>query len=77
MRPRQPSKVATGAAQSKFDTRLGWENAERSFGVALLVNNVFDKIYVESIGGQTKQFGMPYTTLTKPRFVGVEFKLSM
>jgi iron complex outermembrane receptor protein len=69
--------IKTGEATSKFDTRLAWENTDRSMGVALIVNNVFDQRYVTSLGGQTKQFGMPYVSLTTPRAFGVEFKASM
>ncbi len=67
----------TGEAKTRFDLRLGWESGEGHYGVALLVNNVFDKRYVETLGGQTAQIGMPYSYLTPPRFVGVEFKVGM
>jgi iron complex outermembrane receptor protein len=45
--------------------------------VALLVNNVFDKRYVQSLGGQTEQYGAPYAYITPPRQVAVEFRASM
>jgi iron complex outermembrane receptor protein len=69
--------VRTGTAGSKFDLRLGWDNATQRYGVALIVNNLFDQRYVTSLGGQTEQYGAPYAYLTAPRAIGVEFRGSM
>ncbi|MBV8666058.1 MAG: TonB-dependent receptor [Burkholderiaceae bacterium] len=69
--------IETGAATTKFDSRLGWENEDRRYGVALIVNNVFNQRYVAYVGGQLSVIGMPYSTITPPRFVGLEFKASM
>jgi iron complex outermembrane receptor protein len=71
------ARVRTGTAGSKFDLRLGWDNADQRYGVALLVNNLFDQRYVTSLGGQTEQYGSPYASLTPPRMIGVEFHASM
>jgi iron complex outermembrane receptor protein len=43
----------------------------------VIVNNVFDKRYIESLGGQTEQYGAPYAYITPPRAIGVEFRASM
>jgi len=64
--------LRTGEAQSKFDLRVGWDNADHRYGVALIVNNVFDQRYIQSLDGQTKQFGAPYAYLTPPRAIAVE-----
>jgi iron complex outermembrane receptor protein len=69
--------IETGAAISKFDTRLGWQTEDRRYGVALLANNVFNQRYVQYMGGQLTVIGAPYATVTPPRFVGVEFTVSM
>ena len=69
--------IHTGTAGSKFDLRLGWDNADQRYGVALLVNNLFDQRYVTSLGGQTEQYGAPYAYLTAPRAIGVEFRASL
>ena len=69
--------IKTGTATSKFDLRLGWDNIDSRYGVALIVNNVFDQRYVTSLGGQTEQYGAPYASITPPRAIGVEFRASM
>jgi len=71
------AKLKTGTAKTKFDLRLGWDSPSSRYGVALIVNNVFDKRYIESLGGQTEQYGAPYAYLTPPRAIGVEFRASM
>jgi iron complex outermembrane receptor protein len=70
--------LQTGTAISKFDTRLGWLSEDRRYGVALLVNNVFNQRYVQFFGGQlTAPLGTPYSIITPPRFAGVEFTAQM
>ena len=67
-------------ATTKVDYKLGWENQNHRYGVALLVNNLLDKQYLDYGGGGQTAFtlGTPYAnSLNPPRFVGVEFKLSM
>jgi len=71
------ANIHSGAAMTKADTRLGWLNATRQFGVSVVVNNVFDKRYVTSLGGQLTSIGVPYATINPPRFVGIEFTASM
>lgn len=71
-----PFKV--GGARTKADMRLAWENADRRFGTALIVNNVFDKRYVGVPGGELKDLGIWYTgAVTPPRFIGIEFRASL
>jgi len=71
------ANIQTGTATTKFDTRLGWMNSTRQYGVSLVVNNLFDKRYVQFMGGQLTSIGVPYATITPPRFYGVEFTASM
>jgi iron complex outermembrane receptor protein len=71
------ARLRTGVATTKFDARLAWDSASGRYGAALLVNNVFDKRYIQTLGGQTEQFGAPYSDLTAPRQVAVEFRASM
>ena len=63
--------------RSKADFRLGWDNANGKFGIALLVNNLFDKQYVHTLDGQTKPFGLPYAIVTPPRTVSLELRGSL
>jgi iron complex outermembrane receptor protein len=67
-------EVHTGAAQTRVDLRLGWDDADKKYGAAFIVNNLFDKRYITSDpGGQsTWQLGTPYVSITPPRFFGVE-----
>ncbi|SDG44933.1 MULTISPECIES: TonB-dependent receptor [unclassified Duganella] len=69
--------LKTGTATSKFDLRLGWDSPSSRYGVALIVNNVFDQRYILSLAGQTRQYGAPYSNITPPRAIGVEFRASM
>lgn len=71
------ANIHTGAAESKLDTRLGWMNSSRQYGVSLVINNLTDKRYVTYMGGQLSSIGVPYALITQPRFVGVTFTGSM
>ena len=71
------ARLKTGGATSKFDLRVGWDSPGSRYGVALIVNNVFDQRYVQSLAGQTRQYGAPYSNITPPRAIGVEFRASM
>jgi iron complex outermembrane receptor protein len=69
--------LKTGTATSKFDLRLGWDSADARYGVALIVNNLFDQRYLMTLAGQTAQYGAPYSNITPPRSFGVEFRARM
>ncbi|MRX10653.1 TonB-dependent receptor plug domain-containing protein [Pseudoduganella sp. FT25W] len=69
--------LKTGTATSKFDLRVGWDSPDARYGVALIVNNLFDQRYVLSLAGQTEQYGAPYSNITPPRTIGIEFRASM
>lgn len=69
--------LKTGTATSKFDLRVGWDSPGAHYGVALIVNNLFDQRYVQSLAGQTRQYGAPYSNITPPRAIGVEFRAGM
>ena len=54
--------------------RLGWTSPDHRYGAALYANNLFDKQYVRSIGGQgVSVLGTPVGTITPPRQWGLEF----
>jgi iron complex outermembrane recepter protein len=64
-----------GEARQRVDTRLGWETASRQWGVALVVNNLFDKQYVNGLSNLSAAVGSPYYAgLTEPRRIQIEFK---
>lgn len=69
------SGVETGAAQTRVDLRLGWQTPDGHAGVALLVNNAFNKQYLVTVpngGLGAFTLGTPYATATAPRYYGVE-----
>jgi iron complex outermembrane receptor protein len=45
--------------------------------VAVIVNNVFDQRYIKTLAGQTEQYGAPYSNITPPRAIAIEFRASM
>jgi iron complex outermembrane receptor protein len=76
------SPAKTGRATTRVDAKLGWERTDHRFGVALIVNNLFDKRYLLSppnggsaLGGQSAfTLGTPYAdSISPPRFWGLEF----
>ncbi|KQQ39969.1 hypothetical protein ASF61_03925 [Duganella sp. Leaf126] len=66
--------LRTGTATTKADLRLAWDHDSGKFGVALLVNNLFDQRYVNTLDGQTKPFGLPYGIVTPPRTIALELR---
>jgi iron complex outermembrane receptor protein len=67
--------VETGAAQTRVDLRLGWQTPDGHAGVALLVNNAFNKQYLVTVpngGLGAFTLGTPYATATAPRYYGLE-----
>jgi iron complex outermembrane receptor protein len=73
--------LQTGTAQTRVDLRLGWKSPEDRFGVALLVNNVFNKQYVlvpDGGGEAAYTLGTPYGSIsTAPRTYAVEISASL
>ncbi len=67
-----------GEARQRVDTRLGWEAPSRQWGVALVVNNLFDKQYVNWLSNLSSVVGSPYYAgLTEPRRIQIEFKAKL
>jgi iron complex outermembrane receptor protein len=57
------------------DLRLGWQTPDSRYGLAVLVNNAFDKqsLVIAPNGGESPfTLGTPYATATAPRFPGLE-----
>ena len=71
------AKLKTGTATSKYDLRIGWDSPSSRYGVAVIVNNVFDQRYIKTLAGQTEQYGAPYSNITPPRAIAIEFRASM
>ena len=64
-----------GEARQRIDTRLGWDAASKQWGVALVVNNLLDKQYVNWLSNLSSVVGSPYYAgLTEPRRIQIEFK---
>jgi iron complex outermembrane receptor protein len=63
-----------GEARERVDTRLGWEAPSRRWGMALVVNNLLDKQYINFASNLSAPVGSPfYVGLTDPRRVQIEF----
>ena len=63
-----------GEAHDRVDTRLGWSAPADRWGVALIVNNLFDKRYVTGLSNLSAAVGVPYTaSVTDPRKFQIEF----
>lgn len=64
-----------GSAQQRTDARLDWNSPGGAWGVALYVNNAFDKRYVTGVNNITlSTLGTPFASISSPRFWGVEFR---
>jgi iron complex outermembrane recepter protein len=67
-----------GEAQTRVDTRIGWEAPTKKWGVGLIVNNLFDKQYVRFLSNLSSVVGSPYYAgLTDPRRIQVEVKVKL
>ena len=67
-----------GEAQTRVDTRLGWEAPSKQWGVGLIVNNLFDKQYVRFLSNLSSVVGSPYYAgLTDPRRIQLEVKVKL
>ncbi|MES2017695.1 MAG: TonB-dependent receptor [Pseudomonadota bacterium] len=67
-----------GGAHNRTDLRIGYEAGNHHWGIALYANNLFDNRYVTGIGNTTAStLGTPYASISAPRKVGLEFRLSM
>ena len=67
-----------GEARDRVDTRLGWEAASRNWGVALVVNNLLDKQYLQFLSNLSSPVGSPYYAgLTEPRKIQLEVKFKL
>ncbi|MFO1493152.1 MAG: TonB-dependent receptor [Lysobacterales bacterium] len=62
-----------GDSVNLTNLRLGWTQSGGQWGAAFYVNNLFDKQYVSSIGGQgLSVLGTPIGAITPPRQLGIE-----
>lgn len=67
-----------GTSKQRTDARLGWSTADDRWGVAMFVNNLFDKRYVTGVGNiTTSVLGTPWANITPPRMYGVEFRVQL
>ena len=72
--------LQTGNAETNVRVRLGWTATEPHVGVAVLVNNVFNKQYiaVPDGGGESGYtLGTPYGSITPPRVWLLELTASL
>lgn len=71
-----PTNFSLNAAQERTDLRLDWSAPGSRWGVALFVNNLFNKQYVNALGTVSQSvLGTPYAYVTPPRMYGAEFRV--
>ncbi|WP_130619089.1 TonB-dependent receptor [Dyella amyloliquefaciens] len=71
-----PTNFSLNQAQERTDLRLGWSSSGDRWGVALYVNNLFNKQYVNGLGTVSQSvLGTPYAYITPPRMWGAEFRV--
>lgn len=70
-------RFSIGEARQRTDLRVGWSETSHRWGVALYVNNLFDKRYVFNASNITSALGTPFGSITPPRIVGVELSAKM
>ncbi|HET6553661.1 MAG TPA: TonB-dependent receptor [Dyella sp.] len=71
-----PTNFSLNKAQERTDLRLDWSAPGNRWGVALYVNNLFNKQYVSGLGTISQSvLGTPYAYITPPRMWGAEFRV--
>ncbi len=68
---------SVGSARNRTDGRLGWNEGAGRWGVALFVNNLFDKRYVYNVNNITAALGTPFASLTPGRTAGLELNIRL
>jgi len=67
-----------GEAHDRVDTRLAWLAPRDAWGVAVIVNNLFDKRYVTGASTLAGSVGVPYTaSVSDPRKFQIEFSAKL
>lgn len=71
-----PTNFDLNQAQQRTDMRLDWTANGGRWGMALYVNNLFNKQYVNGLGTVSQSvLGTPYAYITPPRMYGVELRV--
>lgn len=61
-----------GGPRSRLDARLGWDRADRAWGLALLVTNLQDRRYVHKLWYEAAPLGSAYATVSPGRSASLE-----
>ncbi len=68
-----PFKV--GRSRERTDVRAYWRSQSQRYQIGVYANNLFDNIYIGNVNNLTTSvLGTPSTTLSNPRYYGVDFK---
>ena len=68
---------SVGDSTSRFDLRLGWDSANRKWGVAGIITNLTDKQYVGYISSTGSAVGSRTANITAPRSMALEVSMKM
>ncbi|XHS78293.1 TonB-dependent receptor [Burkholderiaceae bacterium UC74_6] len=61
-----------GEATSRFDLRVGWDSANKKWGIAGIVNNLTDKQYIDYVSSTGSAVGSRTANITGPRSFAIE-----
>ncbi|CAM3846173.1 TonB-dependent receptor [Roseateles saccharophilus] len=65
-----------GGPRTRLDGRLGWDSADRAWGLALLVANMQNRRYVHKLWYEAAPLGSGYATLSNGRSAALELRVS-
>jgi len=71
----QYQNFEVGTSRKRTDFRAYWHEPSERFQLGAFVNNMFDNVYVNGVNNLTTDvFGTPFSSISEPRFYGVDFK---
>ena len=68
--------LRVGGPRQRLDGRLGWDSADQRWGIALVGTNLQDKRYINKIWNEAAPLGSAYATLSRPRSLALELRMS-
>ena len=68
---------SVGEATSRFDLRLGWDSANKKWGVATVINNLTNKQYVGYVSSTGSAVGSRTANISEPRSIAFEVSYKM
>ncbi len=71
------SNFTIGGPRERTDLRAYWRNPSERYQIGVYANNVFDNRYIGGVNNLTADvLGTPFSSISEPRFYGVDFKFT-